>query len=308
MPAVAAVELLDDVYERVAHDTEATMARLWESLDAMKWSLGEARWREFVEHGCRTHPLKGRLEEDPFTAHSVRKPRGYPGDAALLDFLYLGLSPELERATTPLGRRIFQQITGRTAPARAVRRRRDLLASRLDRLADARPGARALSVACGHLHEARMARGVRERRLGELAALDQDPVTLARLADLVEYGVTPVRASVKDILQGRVALEGFDFVYAAGLYDYLPEAPATQLTTALFAALNPGAELLIGNFLTGYPGCGYMESFMQWRLITRTTQQLARCLDGVPPASIAASTTWEDVEGCVAYLVARKAG
>jgi extracellular factor (EF) 3-hydroxypalmitic acid methyl ester biosynthesis protein len=307
MPALAAVELLDEVNASIDDHTAEAVSRLTASLDAMKCSLDEGRWLEYARATCREHPLSRRLREDPFTDRAFRKPRGYPGDAELLDLIYLGLPPAMEQATTALGRRIFHETAWRSWPSRAVRARRDVLASRLDRLTGEQPGARVLSVASGRLHEARRARGVREGRLGELVAVDHDAETVAGLSDLKGVGVTAVRGSVKDIVEGRLRLSGFDFAYAAGLYDYLGDDTARRLTRALVDALRPGGELLVANFVAGFPGSAYMDSFMDWPLLVRTEDQLARCLDDVAPAAIARWRTWQDEGGCVAYLGARKA-
>ena len=47
---------------------------------------------------------------------------------------------------------------------------------------------------------------------------------------------------------------GYDLIYSAGLYDYIPDAKdgvggAPQLTRMLFSLLNPGGRLLVGNYL-----------------------------------------------------------
>src|SRR5690349_16048527 len=36
----------------------------------------------------RVMPGFATFQEDPFTSHAYRRPRGYPGDAGLLDFIY----------------------------------------------------------------------------------------------------------------------------------------------------------------------------------------------------------------------------
>jgi len=307
MLADMAVELLGEVNASIEADTANAVWRLIDGLQGIKRSSDAIEWRAVAHDVCRAHPLKERLDQDPFTSRSFRRPRGYPGDAELLDFIYLGLTPEQGQDTTPLGRRIFHETTYRAPAAHAVRMRRELLTSRLDQLAAAKAGARVLSVACGHLHEARCARSVKEGRIGELVALDHDPLTLARLSELGDFNVTPVRASVRDILEGKRLLERFDFVYAAGLFDYLNDRTAGSLTAQLFDALNAGGELLIGNFLPDIRGSAYMEAFMDWSLTARGEEQLMACLQGVPSDAIARSRTWRDEQECIAYLAVQRA-
>ncbi|MGO7917544.1 class I SAM-dependent methyltransferase, partial [Rhizobium ruizarguesonis] len=62
-------------------------------------------------------------------------------------------------------------------------------------------------------------------------ALDQDPMSVGTVArDVAGTSVQAVNGSVKSLRGGRHALGMFDFVYAAGLYDYLPDAVAVKLT------------------------------------------------------------------------------
>jgi hypothetical protein len=58
------------------------------------------------------------------------------------------------------------------ASCRAVRHRRDLIAATIDETCAARPGARILSVACGHLREAALSDAVMTGALSTLIALD----------------------------------------------------------------------------------------------------------------------------------------
>ena len=57
-----------------------------------------------------THPLGELLHRDPFTRRGFDKPRGYAGDAVLIDYLYATAPPgQLEPA---IGH-IHRYITGR---------------------------------------------------------------------------------------------------------------------------------------------------------------------------------------------------
>ena len=58
--------------------------------------------------------------------------------------------------------------------------------------------------------------------------------------DYTRLGISAVAGSVRDMLTGRAQPGTFDFVYAAGLYDYLGAAAATALTRKLFDMTRPG--------------------------------------------------------------------
>lgn len=53
----------------------------------------------------RRHPLHAALMEDPFCSYSAKRPRGYPGDAGLIDIIYDKTTPE---PATDLGRELFE--------------------------------------------------------------------------------------------------------------------------------------------------------------------------------------------------------
>ena len=121
-------------------------------------------WRAAIAE-CRRHPLLNQLHEDPFTRRAFAKPRGYAGDAVMLDYVYGREELWPEPVATPLGRAIFRYTT--LAPAaEGVRARRGFMADLLDRLAETIGHPHVLSVAAGHLREANLAAAVRRRRLG----------------------------------------------------------------------------------------------------------------------------------------------
>src|SRR5262249_8660423 len=83
-----------------------------------------------------------------------------------------------------------------------------------------------------------------------------------------------------------VDLGPFDFVYATGLFDYLPLAAAQRLTWTMFQMLRPRGRLLVANFLPGILDVGYMESFMDWKLIYRDRRDMIRLADDSPQQEI----------------------
>lgn len=66
----------------------------------------------------------------------------------------------------------------------------------------------------------------------------------------------------------------FDFAYAAGLYDYLPDAVAVKLTRKCLSILKPGGSFLFANFSPETDVDGYMETFMNWALLLRSERDM----------------------------------
>ena len=100
------------------------------------------------------------------------------------------------------------------------------------------------------MREAEIAHTVRERRIGEYLALDQDKASLKLIEkNYARFGVTTIEGSVRGILTGKHCFENFDFVYASGLFDYLSQPIGQKLVEHMFEAVRPGGEMLIANFL-----------------------------------------------------------
>ena len=280
--------LLDNVYDELAGASSASkdlIEKLFRELRDMRLKASPREWKTFVKEVVPKHPLKEFLHQDPFSRHSFEKPRGYAGDAELLDYIY---GDSKANISTEYGQMIFEYTTN--APAsRAVRYRRDLIATMIDQLAEEKEAPRILSLACGHLREAHLSKAVQEGRIKEYLAIDQDAQSLSVVAtNFSGLKVTPLRHSVRDFIAGRHldTLGTFDFIYAAGLYDYLPQPHAQKLTKCMFDRLQPEGKLLIANFLPDIPDVGYMETFMAWQLIYRNRSELFDVSALIPDSAV----------------------
>jgi SAM-dependent methyltransferase len=297
----AAVRWLDQVYEEMAgrDDLHDSMERLHIGLNGLRAVMGQETWRRFCRQVARKHPLRTFLHQCPFTRHAYERPRGYPGDAALIDFIYM------DRASDELhaGREIYQYMHQQLSPS-SVRERRVLLAREIDQTAARVPrGARILSVACGHLREAELSRAVAEHRIAELIAFDQDPVSLAEVSRHQPHDIVkPVCGSVRALLAGKMTFSDMDFVYSAGLYDYLAENVATRLTRLLFGMLRPGGHLLVANFADYPPEAGYLEAFMDWWLVYRNEAQMEALIAEIPREQLDSVRLFRDSQQNVIYM------
>jgi len=300
--------LLDDVQRGVEQGEEAdVLLRLCQQLNHWQQTLPEQEWKQLGDT-LRQHPLHVLLLQDPFTARAFAKPRGYAGDAVVMDLIYAydGAVPHPVPDVTPLGARIYQQVASYAAGV-ATRNRRALLAAKLDEIADACAQPHVFAVACGHLREAAASQAVVTGRIGRFLALDQDPVSLAEVTATVgRYGVETVEESVTALLRGKIAYDNLDFVYSAGLYDYLSDKVAQRLTRLLFDMLKPGGRLLLANFSREHASIGYMEAFMDWFLVYRDEQQVRDFLAEIPAEQIASCDLYRTEEECIIYLEVQK--
>lgn len=244
-------------------------------LSEIRRTSDAVEWDAIFQSQALNHPISRLIWQDPFTEHSFRRPRGYPGDASLLDYIY-GIRPAPVE-TSSLGAKIFKFNSDRQAP-KSVRSRAEVLARTIDEVAEQHPSPRVLSIACGHLREAQQSKAVVSGRIGQFLALDQDEESLAEVRrSYPGEGLQTIKQSVRSILAENIRFDDLDLVYAAGLYDYLSDRVASRLTRLMFDMLAPGGRLLIANFAPSLQDIGYMESFMGWKLIYREADQMVAC-------------------------------
>lgn len=246
----------------------------------------------------REHELFAISHEDPYSKRAFEKPRGYAGDAVMMDYVYAGVAPD---ATSELGRRVFTGTT-RGSMGLSVLFRRHLLTAHINEVASSCSDFRILSVASGHCREIEdsLLANTAVNVAGRLVAFDQDPESCETVRrDYAGYPVDVICASVRKLLaNGGASLGKFDLIYSAGLFDYLTDAEAEKLVEALLAMLKPGGKFLVGNFAPSCRGRGYMELFLDWKLIYRDSDQLRKLFG---PSRIAATTSFLDPHANVVY-------
>jgi extracellular factor (EF) 3-hydroxypalmitic acid methyl ester biosynthesis protein len=286
-------------------DAAQGMGFLLTGLRDLRLSSDSPCWEQIVER-CLAHPIRALLHEDPLTARAFHKPRGYAGDAVLLDYIYspdrLSAKPDM----SPLGALVWEHIV--EAPCcEAARRRRRQLALTIDQAAERRAAARVLSVAAGHLREAELSIALRLHHVEELVALDQDLLSLRVIAhDYAALPVTPLHGTAQQLVRGELMVGDFDLVYAAGIFDYLRDSTAVALFRQMVHMTRPGGEVLIANILPGHPGVGYMEAYMGWTLVYRTLDELCELANMVDPNVVDQVSLHKDGLNTVGYLSVRR--
>jgi hypothetical protein len=242
--------------------------------------------RKLLLSWLHTHQWhKNFLLESHFIAHALTKPRGYAGDAELMDMI----CKNDDRGNTPFAvakTRVYLDLPA----AIAVRLRAKALARYLERLPE---GARVLNLACGPALEVKEFLSRNPQRDIRFLLLDHDPTTINALRQSghdsrYEAGL----ANAFQIMKGNptllvprskqaecvhahhfegwrrilvpfkyrrlnlTAMPQFDLVYSSGLFDYVrhtannPMRGPVGLTTQLFGLVKPEGQLLIGNFRT----------------------------------------------------------
>ena len=196
-------QLLDRTSKQLRALDLSSLNAFIDELDRVRLDVGPAEWTRLIADVVAPHPILAQLHEEPFTRRAFEKPRGYAGDAVLLDLCYRHRPYDV--TLTRLGAVLHAWIDRRPA-ALSVLERRTILAREIDAVAARREGARVLSIACGHLREAQASDAVRAKAISEFIALDQDAESLAVVErEQREFNVRVNRASV-----GRFVKSGAD--------------------------------------------------------------------------------------------------
>ncbi|MBZ9962289.1 class I SAM-dependent methyltransferase [Mesorhizobium sp. BR1-1-2] len=252
-------------------DPAEIVRRLLSYLNALRSKVHPDVWQALIPV-AQNHPILDYFLQDPLTRWSFTKPRGYSGDAQLLDYIYCDPHvAESVAAASDTGKALYSH-TKDVPSCVAARERRDLLTRYVDETANkSGPQAEVLAIAAGHLREANRSTALAEGRLKRWVALDQDPQSVGLIArDFQGTAVEAVDGSVRTVLTRGHKLGKFDLIYASGLYDYLQHNVAVKLTKTCLQMLKPNGRFLFANYAEGNPDAGYRETFMDWVLLLRS--------------------------------------
>lgn len=250
-------------------------------------------WEGLVRSVYLQHPIMDLLMQDPVTARSFTRPRGYAGDAALLDMIYFPEQVDL-KGVRPLGKKFFEHNSKATIQ-HALRNRNMMVTRLIDEVADNVTNARVLSVACGHCREADHSEALQNKTLGSFVGLDQDPASLQVVdRDYEHLGLDTRHLNIVDIVKKRTQLGKFDLIYSAGLYDYLSKHMARRLTSRLYDMLTPGGKLVLFNIVTDYEEIGYVESYLNWSMIGRNKSDMLELVGELHAGEMATIKIGED--------------
>lgn len=263
------------------------------------------------------HPLVLRA---PFVYRTFAKPLGYAGDYQMVNQI-LGDPREGPSTYFELVNYVFLQ----SSVAQAHRNRVDILLERLQTLAAralerGRP-LRVLNVGCGPAGELQRLLATQTQLVHvEVTLMDFSDETLLytsqRLLEIArEAGREPLRMhlrheSVHQLLkrssrdQDVPVEEQYDYIYCAGLFDYLADKACSRLIAYFDRHLRPGGTVLVTNVHQNNPERFWMEHFMEWYLIYRDEPGMLRLF----PPTLPDVKTYTDATGVNLFAEAVKPG
>ena len=227
------------------------------------------------------HPLMLRA---PFVYRTFAKPLGYAGDYEMVNQILA--DPRQGNST------YFQIINAfflKAAVAQAHRNRIDILVDYLGRAAAVAKQegrkVRVLNVACGPAVEIqRFIESDPNADSLEFTLLDFSEPTLEYTRGCIDraaqrggraVAVEYVHESVHQLLKRASKREDslnssvFDFVYCAGLFDYLTDKVCSRLLDYFVVRTRPGGSVMVTNVHSANPQKNVMEHLLEWHLIYR---------------------------------------
>jgi extracellular factor (EF) 3-hydroxypalmitic acid methyl ester biosynthesis protein len=267
---------------------------------------GEQRYvhRAFTQR--QLHPL---MLTAPFVHRSFVKPLGYAGDYEMVNMMLENPS----RGPNTYAR-IVNTAHVAVGPAAAHRNRIELLVGYLleeaKRAKDEGRPLRVLNVGCGPAAEVQ--RLMQRSELSDICKfelMDFNEPTLAFARERLErtrqeYGRKTELAwrkeSVHELLREARKPERdgrplYDFVYCAGLYDYLTDRVCALLTRLFYSLVEPGGLVVATNVHPSNPVRYYMDFLVEWHLEYRDAEQMLNLARGLGPARAHTDSTGVNV-------------
>ena len=284
--------------------TQETLPGFMSAVETARSTMTREEWRDF----CASTPAKRWREflaKDPYTRRALETPRGYAGDAVVMDYAY-GHASILDTLTAScdVGKAVYQATHGSRMSASA-RLRLDVIAREIRTLAEQRDGISVASFASGHARELDMLRDIADL-ITRFHAVDGDAVSVAEVEATHgnTFRILPVQRNV--FRMRKDAFEPVDMAYSMGLFDYLEDKPAERIVDLMAGLVAPRGRLVIGNLLPEAGNLAYCEFAMDWWMIPRSMEAMERLGQSLAHRG---GWTW-DVQGhgCFAYLIADREG
>jgi acyl-lipid omega-6 desaturase (Delta-12 desaturase) len=204
--------------------------------------------------------------------HTLQKPYGYSGDFQLIDFIHtFHISNDEQDKKWDL---IYQSQLA----AVAVRNRKEIFKDLIAKVrSNGSQPVRILNLGSGPCRDVLEASITANPGDFLFHCVDSDPKA-------IEYGKRLLAANnVGDFAEFYhanilkfTASSDYDFVWCAGVFDYLSDRLATRMLRKMYRWSSPDGVCVVGNFAPHNPTRGYMELALDWHLVYRTEDDYLR--------------------------------
>ncbi len=255
------------------------------------------------------HPL---LMRSPFVHRTYTKPLGYAGDYEMVNMMMR----DGWEGPTAYAKLVnyFHILAG---PAQAHRNRIDVLYTRLQQLSDQAmrqaKKVKVLNIACGPALEVqKFIANTESADCCKFSLLDFNKSTLEYTRNELNsvqaesgrlVNIDYIHESVHKLLKKAHAKEidlgesSYDFIYCAGLFDYLSDRVCSRLLKLFYRLAKPGSTVLVTNVDPSNESISLMEHILDWYLIYRDEAHLAELVKGM-----GCQKTYSDETGMNVFL------
>jgi extracellular factor (EF) 3-hydroxypalmitic acid methyl ester biosynthesis protein len=225
----------------------------------------------------------------PFFNRVFTKPLGYAGDYEMVNMMFRNMRGGLTTYA-----QVVDDWLLAGGPPEAHRNRIYTLERVLNEIAETsktrNKPIRIMNIGCGPAQELQLflAQSVHAHRF-EIDLMDFNAETLAftrqKLTPLAEqqpekptinYKLKSVQDLLRQAIERAEAPEPYDFIYCAGLFDYLSDRVCSKLVHLFYSWCDEGGRLLVTNVHTSNPVQGLMEHVMEWHLVLRDEESMMR--------------------------------
>ncbi len=295
LPRGADGKLREDIFYDLA---TPIMNKVNEFLIRLEGEAGKVSPEESVQH--RTHAqvsLHPFLLRAPFVYRTFAKPLGYAGDYEMVNQI-LGDPRQGPSAYFQIVNTVFLKC----AVAEAHRNRIEILVKYLDNVAieakKLKRPVRVLNIACGPAIEIQKFITTNQNpSLIDFTLLDFNQTTLDHVQSKIDSIIKAknldvsthyIHDSVQDLLKKSIRNksvsdnEKYDFIYCAGLFDYLSDKVCSRLIEYFSNYTRSGGKILYTNVHLNNPQKNGMAHLLEWHLIYRNEESFAKLHQTIP--------------------------
>ena len=242
------------------------------TIERLRAALSPRDWRTLIRANPDVRSWRYFLALDPYSRWGLLKPRGYAGDARLMDFAYrhADVMPDVGHSG-PVGAAIYE-YTSSAAQSVSARERLAFIRQTVASVTKQAPQ-KVTSFASGF---ARELDGLSEAGLAnitEFVAIDSDDLALATVRRTA--GAINCKLVHRNVVADETSdLDQSGLVYSLGLFDYLQAEPAQSVLRKMLRLTATPGLCVVANLSHEAANLGYCEGVMDWWMVTRSAEDL----------------------------------
>jgi len=246
---------------------------------ALVSSIDNSKLIASIKEGFR-ELIKPWILKSKIMKRALEKPRGYPGDYQMLEYIY-----NSEPLSTDIGY-YFDKGFLDSDLVRSVVNRKNMTKENIKSMIKAHRGIKILNLASGSCREIRemLKEGIAKSYFS-LVCLDQDEEAI-EFSNNALKNLADVRFIKEDILsvtkdENKSLLNDKDLIYSIGLIDYLPDRVLKKIIKSLFDGLKPGATLLLSHKDHGVYTPMQEDWLSDWKFVPRDEKKMIALLNDI---------------------------